>query len=100
MIYRLMVLCIRRANACFVVIVSAYKPTMQHSDEIKEAFYENLKEIICSVPQKDKLLILGDFNSRIVTDYQIWDRVLGCHGIGKCNSKQFITTLCAQNKKF
>ena len=59
---------------------------MQHTDEYKDQFYTALKAEISTVPTKDKLIILGDFNARVGTDWTTWAGVLGKHGVGKCNS--------------
>ena len=66
-------------------LISAYAP-MTNPDEIKDRFYEELDSLISSVPQSEKLIILGDFNARVGTDHQAWQNVIGNHGIGKCNS--------------
>lgn len=45
--------------------VSAYVPTMTNLDETKDKFYEDLKIVITTVPYADKLIILGNFNTRV-----------------------------------
>ena len=79
-------------------LISAYAPTMTNPDEIKDKFYEELDSLIASVPQSEKLIILGDFNARVGTDHQAWDRIIGKHGVGKCNSNGLLLLrLCASH---
>ena len=79
-----------------VTIISAYAPTMTHTDETKEEFYEELDRLIEATPHADKLLLLGDFNARVGCDHISWNKVLGHHGIGKENSNgTLLLTLCA-----
>ena len=59
---------------------------MTNPDEVKERFYEDLKDAISAVPREDKLIILDDFNARVGSDHMSWEGVLGKHGIVKCNS--------------
>ena len=80
------------------MLISAYAPTTTNPDEMKDIFYEELNSLISSVPQSEKLIILGDFNARVVTDHQAWQNVIGKHGIGKCNSNGLLLLrLCASH---
>lgn len=66
-------------------LISAYAPAMTNPNEIKDKFYEQLDSLISSVPQSEKLIVLGDFNARVGTDHQAWQNVIGTHGVGKFN---------------
>ena len=79
-------------------VISAYAPTLTSSDEIKDAFYEELNELVKNVPPCDKLILLGDFNARVGTDCNNWKGVLGPHGIGKVNSNGLmLLSFCGEN---
>ena len=67
------------------IIVSAYAPTMTNPDEVED-FYDDLDSMISAAPRTDKLILLGDFNARVGTDYQTREGVIGSEGVGKCNS--------------
>ena len=54
-----MVLRLKLTNERHATMFSAYAPTMTSSDDVKEAFYEDLAKIIRSVPRSDKLILLG-----------------------------------------
>ena len=78
-------------------IVSAYAPTLASSDESKEEFYGTLTEAIKSVPLSHKLLVMGDFNARVGTDYDSWENVIGKNGIGNENSNgTLLLSMCSQ----
>lgn len=47
-------------------IISAYAPTLDASDASKDCFYSTLDSIIQKTSPSDKLLLLGDFNARVV----------------------------------
>jgi len=68
------------------------------SVEEKDVFYENLDSIVKSIPASDKIIILGDFNARVGSDCNRWERVVGPHGLGKMNGNGLILiTMCAEN---
>ena len=56
-------------------IVSTYAPAMTNTDEVKDKFYNDLDDVISATPRTDKLILLGDFNARVGTDYQTWEGV-------------------------
>ena len=63
-------------------IVSAYAPTMTNTDEVKDKFYNDLDDVISAAPRTDKLILLGDFNARLVgTDHQTLEGVIGPEGV-------------------
>ncbi|XP_026502255.1 craniofacial development protein 2-like, partial [Terrapene carolina triunguis] len=81
-----------------VTIISAYAPTLTHSDNSKEQFYEDLDRLIKATPVTDKLLLLGDFNARVGADSKNWKGVIGPHGVGKMNSNGLLLlSLCSEN---
>jgi hypothetical protein len=79
-------------------LISAYAPTMTNPDDVKDKFYEDLEAAISSVPNSDKLIIMGDFNARVGSDHSTWEGVIGSHGTGKCNSNgHLLLRMCAAN---
>ncbi len=40
-------------------MICVYAPTMKHTDEIKNVFYEDLDQTISDTPKNDKLIMLG-----------------------------------------
>ena len=83
----------------YLTIINVYAPTMVHQEEEKEAFYAQLRTLVSSVPEADKLILLGDFNARVGCDHDTWGPVLGKFGKGQQNSNgELLTCLCAELK--
>ena len=83
----------------YLHIISAYAPTMQHTETTKNAFYQELSDILHTIRACDKTIIMGDFNSRVGRDYSTWVSVLGKHGIGNANSNgNLLLSLCSEHK--
>jgi len=83
----------------FVTIISAYAPTLASDTAAKDEFYSQLSDHLRRVPANDKLILLGDFNARVGTDYRAWEGVLGLHGVGTMNENGLrLLTLCSEHK--
>ena len=82
----------------YATLVSVYAPTMTNPDEAKERFYQQLDDLIQSVPRKDKLIVMGDLNARVGTDHTAWTDIIGKHGIGNENSNgKLLLSICARH---
>ena len=46
----------------------AYVPTMEYTDEEVEEFYAQLQSTVVSVPNKDVMVVQGDWNAKVGTD--------------------------------
>ena len=74
---RLMTVRLPLSKKRYATLISVYAPTMTSPDSVKEKFYEDLQAAIASVPKAGKLVILGDFNARVGTDYTSWEKSFG-----------------------
>ena len=82
-----------------VTLICAYAPTLTSSADEKDCFYDTLDGTIRSVPSKEGLYILGDFNARVGADHHAWPISLGHHGVGKLNENgQRLLELCSFHK--
>jgi len=77
-------------------VISAYAPTLLASDEDKDEFYQQLSDLLSSIPAGHDIALLGDFNARIGADADSWTSVIGRFGVGKINEKgQRLLELCS-----
>ena len=80
----------------FITIIPVYAPTLGSNQESIIAFYQYLRNCIISIPNADKILLLGDFYARVGSDHENWN-TLGQHGIGKMNSNGLLLLqLCTE----
>ena len=83
---RLMTLRLSLAKDCYVFFVSVYSPTIDLSDDVKDRFYDTLYSALRNTSLIGKIILLGDFNVRFGRNHDIWQGVIGHHGVGNVNS--------------
>ena len=93
---RLMTLRLPLVKNRHCTLLSVYAPTLTSEEEIIESFYDQLSNTIRNVPRQDKLILLGDFNARVGTLHEIYEGIIGKHGVGKVNANGLrLLNLCA-----
>ena len=79
-------------------ILSAYAPTLTSTPEAKDQFYEALEDALWCIPKSECIYLLGDFNSRVGADWQVWPTCLGHYGLGRFNENgQRLLELCCHH---
>lgn len=85
------------SNNEFATLVSVYTPTMTNQKENKEAFYQQIHEVIYGVSAGDKLIIPTDFNMQTGSNHTMWTGIISQHGVGHESSNgKLLFSLCSQ----
>ena len=69
-------------------VVSRYAPTRAARREVKDVFFQELDNMLVSVPSGEKYVVLGDFNACVGSREDVEDQkdaVRGPHGYGVIN---------------
>ncbi|KAJ7427538.1 craniofacial development protein 2-like protein [Willisornis vidua] len=92
-------LCLPLHNKQHVVLLSIYAPTLQADLAEKDKFYTDLRCLTQKVPADDKKIILGDFNTRVGNNSEVWKGVLSKHGFQNCNNNgRLLLEFCAEQQ--
>lgn len=83
---RIVTMRIPMPGKAYATLISAYAPTMTNKDEIKGALYQQLDNVMCSIPTEDQLIIMDDMNARIGADSFAWPGIIGPRGVRHKNS--------------
>lgn len=90
-----------KTHLAFATIIAVYAPTnptnsTSEASAPSDTFYDNLQATLSSVPQKDMIIVMGDFNARL--GYHQWKSVIGPHGLGVPNGNgRRLLDFCAVN---
>nr|VZI34818.1 unnamed protein product [Spirometra erinaceieuropaei] len=79
-----------RREGEFATIISVYALSMTSPDAARDKFYEDLRALLATVSTADTLIVLGDFNTRVSTEYASWKGMLGPHGLLGTNNNDLL----------
>ena len=57
-----------RGRWCNVIVLNVYAASEEKSDNSKDSFYEELKQVLYNFPKYHMKILLGDFNEKVGTD--------------------------------
>ncbi|XP_072171908.1 craniofacial development protein 2-like [Diadema setosum] len=96
---RIMSMRLSLRNGQYITLFSVYAPTLQAEPAEKDKFYTDLRIFSQQVREDDKVVILGDFNSRVGKDSETWSGILGKHGVGKCDDNgRLLLEFCTEQQ--
>ena len=78
-----MVMQLQLTNKQKATLITAYATAITNPEEVNDQFYEQLDALIAATAKSEKLIILGDFNSREGTHHHTWSGVISQKGTGK-----------------
>ena len=77
-------------------IISVYAPQVGCSDDEKLTFWEELDDALQSIPDKEGLVVIGDFNGHVGMESADLERWHGGHSYGILNDEGRAVLQCAQ----
>ena len=69
----------------WLTVIHVYAPIDDSNREVKTEFLARLQETVGSMAKGDVLIVLGDLNTRVGNDTEVWGEILGEHGEAVCN---------------
>ncbi|ESO05752.1 hypothetical protein HELRODRAFT_77491, partial [Helobdella robusta] len=70
-----------------IIVIVAYAPATNHSDDEVETFYEQLEQTLKTLPKKNVKIVVGDWNAKIGSDNIGFEEVMGKYGVGDRNDR-------------
>ena len=81
--------------------IQVYNPTADSSGDEINSFYNDLQTTLNSIPKKDYVIIVGDFNAKIGTYQPLWKDTMGKFGIDNINEcDERLLQFCIANELF
>ena len=69
-----------------ISIISAYGPQAGLDEQVRCEFWDNLGELMRTIPEDEKVFLRGDFNGHIGRDAGYYNSVHGGFGLGVRNA--------------
>jgi hypothetical protein len=78
-----------QAQPINISLIQVYAPTSSAPDDVLDCFYNQLQDTLDSIPKRDIVMIIGDYNAKIGEGVQHEDeaKVVGLHGLGSRNER-------------
>jgi hypothetical protein len=70
-----------------ISVIHVYAPTSSSSEEVIEAFYNDIEEALTKTDKKDILILTEDWNAKIGNVNTDWKSVMGKYGYGDKNER-------------
>ena len=80
-------------------IIQVYAPVEDAEEETKNAFYEQLQDVLNDIPRSDLKILMGDFNAQLGKQRSGFEDVIGPYGSARAtndNGERFIS-FCSEN---
>lgn len=77
-------------------VIQCYAPTNESHKDVKDDFYNRLLTIIQARPRRNIIVTMGDFNTKIGSNNQGYEEIMGKQGLGEMNeNRERFANLCA-----
>lgn len=82
-----------------ILVISAYAPTLNYAASDKDLFYNQLEDLLRTSAETNRIVLLGDMNARVGSDYNSWPDCIGKFGVGNMNEngQRLLELCCRQN---
>ena len=82
-----------------MTVVAVYAPTLNSDDTVKDDFYAQLQATIDRTPQRDLMLVAGDWNARTGPSDEFTQHIIGKYTIGqRCDNGDRLVNFAALNR--
>ncbi|XP_020629758.1 craniofacial development protein 2-like [Orbicella faveolata] len=83
-----------------ITIIQCYAPTNNAEPYEKEEFYNKLQAVVNNAPNRDILIVMGDFNATVGRNNASIERIIGKEGLGDVNEYgEELVDLCELNRQ-
>jgi hypothetical protein len=79
-------------------VIQVYAPTADCADSVIDEFYALLQQTVNNTSNTDLMVIMGDFNAKVGTDWKTWKGAIGKFGHGEENERgERLLQFCLNN---
>jgi exonuclease III len=90
---------ILKGRWCDIIVLNVHAPTEDKDDDIKDSFYEELKQVLYQFPRYHMQILLGDFNATVGRE-DIFKPIIGnesLHEVSNDNEVRVVNFATSKN---